>query len=92
MGVVNFYSNKKGEINRFLSGFYETNLDIYSDLKWEKNYNNPIEMAEIIGVFIDNNDKYEISMWVSLDKGLYINVTDNNANDLIKYIYERFPF
>lgn len=92
MTTVNFYSNKEGEINRFLSHFYETDLEISSALKWVKTYKNPIEIAEIIGTFIDNNDKYEIAMWVSLDPGLYINVTDHNVDDLIKYIYERFPY
>jgi len=31
-------------------------------------------------------------MWVSLDKGVYINVTTDNADSLIKYLYERYPY
>ena len=31
--VVNLYSNKKGELNKFLSSFYNTNLEIYNNLK-----------------------------------------------------------
>ena len=89
---VNFYSNKKGEINKFLSKFYETNLNIENKLEWEIEYKNPIEIAEIIGTFIDNNDNYKIKMWISLDSDVYINVTDNNANEIIKYLYERFPY
>ena len=49
-------------------------------------------MAEIIGTFIDNNDKFHINMWISIDEGFSINVTDNNANQIIKYLYERFPY
>ncbi len=89
---VNFYSNIKGEINKFLSKYYETDLDIRNSLKWEKEYKNPIEIAEIVGTFIDNNDKYKINMWISLDNGVFINVTNDNANDIIKYLYERFPY
>lgn len=89
---VNFYSNVKGEINRFLSSYYETELDIKDSLKWEKEYKNPIEIAEIIGTFIDNNDKFKINMWICLDNGVYINVTNSNANEIIKYLYERFPY
>lgn len=89
---VNFYSNIKGEINRFLSSYYETELDIKDSLKWEKEYKNPIEIAEIIGTFIDNNEDFKINMWISLDNGIFINVTNNNANEIIKYLYERFPY
>ena len=31
-------------------------------------------------------------MWISLDTGVYIHVTDKNANNLIKYLYERYPY
>ena len=92
MASVNFYSNVKGEINKFLSKYYDTQLDIENSLKWEKEYKNPIEIAEIVGTFIDNNEKYKINMWISLDNSIFINVTDNNVNQLIKYLYERFPY
>lgn len=89
---VIFYSNEKGEINKFLSRYYETNLNIKNSLKWEKEYKNPIEMAELIGTFIDNNEDFKINMWICLDDGIYINVTNINANEIIKYLYERFPY
>lgn len=89
---VIFYSNEKGEINKFLSRYYETNLNIKDSLKWEKKYKNPIEMAELIGTFIDNNEDFKINMWICLDDGIYINVTNINANEIIKYLYERFPY
>ena len=36
VATVNIYSNKKGELNKFLSHFYNTDLDIENELKWEK--------------------------------------------------------
>ena len=90
--VVNLYSEKEGEINKFLSKYCNTNVEIENSLKWEKNYKNPIEMAEIIGAFIDNKDKYNVNMWISLDKNVFINVTEHNADDIIRYLYERFPY
>ena len=90
--IVNLYSKKKDELNRFLSSFYNTNLDLEDSNNWEKQYNNPIEIAEIIGIFIDNSDSYSINMWISIDKNLFINITDDNANEIIKYLYERFPY
>ena len=90
--TVNLFSEKKGELNRFLSNFYNTNLNIENKLNWEKKYANPIELAEIIGIFIDNIENYFISMWISLDKNTYIKVTDVNADIIIKYLYERYPY
>lgn len=90
--ILFLYSKKSGELNNFLSRFYNTNLEIYDDLKWSKKYTNPIELAEMIGIFIDNNDSYQIKMWVCLDKDVFINITNKNADSIIKYLYERFPY
>lgn len=92
MVTVNLFSEKEGEINKFLSHFYNTNLDLDSALKWNKEYNNPIEMAEIIGTYVDNIENFSLNMWISLDKDIYLHVTEQNANDIIKYLYERFPY
>lgn len=90
--IVNLYSDKKGEISKFLSNFYNKEINLENDLKWENKYNNSIEIADIVGTFIDNNDKYKINMWISLDEGTFINVTDDNADNIIRYLYERFPY
>ena len=90
--TVNLYSQKKGELNKFLSKFYNTNLEIYQELTWKKEYSNPIELTEIVGVFLDNMEDYLIHMWVCLDKNVYININEQNGNEIIKYLYERFPY
>lgn len=90
--TVNLYSQKQGELNKFLSKFYNTNLEIYEDFSWEKQYTNPIELAEIVGVFLDNMEDYVIHMWICLDKNVYININEQNGNEVIKYLYERFPY
>ncbi len=90
--TVNLYSEKKGELNRFLSLFYNTNLNIEENLAWEKKYANPIELAEIVGTFIDNSEDFELSMWINLDKNVFVHITEGNANEVIKYLYERFPY
>ncbi len=90
--IVNLYSSKKGEISKFLKNFFEKDVSLDDDLKWEKKYDNSIEIADIIGTFIDNNEKYNINMWISLDEGTFINVTNYNANEIIKYLYERYPY
>lgn len=89
---INLYSNKKGELNRFLSKFYETNLEIEDSLKWEKEYKNPIELADLIAAFSDNSDDFDLSMWISLDKNIFIHITVDNTDAIIRYLFERFPY
>ena len=84
LAKITLYSEKKGELNKFLSSFYNTNLDIENQLKWEKESANPVELADIIGTFIDNSDDYLLNMWLSLDKDVFVNVTSENADDIIR--------
>lgn len=92
MVSVNLYSENSKELEKFLSLFYNSSLYIKNSLNWEHKYENPIEIAEIIGIFIDNFENFKITMWISLDKGVYIHVTEENADSLIKYLYERYPY
>lgn len=93
MGVlVDLYSNKENEIKNFLDKFFKTNIKLDKDLEYEIKFENPIESADIIGVFIDNNERYKINMWVSFDTGFFINVTNYNADKIIRYLYERYPY
>ena len=92
MVSVNLYSENSKELEKFLCSFYNSSIDINNNLNWEHKYENPIEITEIIGTFADNFEDFKIMMWVSLDKGLYINVTEENADNLIRSLYERYPY
>ena len=92
MVSVNLYSESSKELERFLSLFYNSSFSINNNLNWEHTYKTPIEITEIIGAFVDNFEDFKIMMWISLDKGVYIHVTKDNANNLIKYLYERYPY
>lgn len=89
---ISLYSPKSGEIDRFLSSFYNKKIELENKLKHNITFENPIEMTDFIGTFIENNDKYKINMWISLDRGIYINITEHNADKIIRYIYERYPY
>lgn len=90
-GIVNLYSETEGEIKKFLNHFYSKEVEMTQDLFWEIAYDNPIDMIELVSCFIDNKDKFQINLWISIDNGVFINVTDDNLDDIIKYIYDRFP-
>ena len=89
--IVSLYSQTNQEIANFLKSFNNINVD-NNVLEWKKVFENPIEIADIIGVFIDNNEKYKINMWISLDKGFFLNVTEHNADQIIRYLFERYPY
>ena len=90
--ILYLYSTKKGEIGRFLESFYQKKIALQNELKWNTLFANPVEMNDMIAAFVENNDQYEMNMWISLDKHVYINVTEHNADQIIRYIYERFPY
>lgn len=90
-GIINLYSEIPGEIQNFLALFFNKKLNISNELFWEITYDNPIDMIELTSCFMDNREKFKINLWISLDSGVFINVTDDNLEDIIKYIYERFP-
>ena len=89
---IDLYSMKNNEIENFLSKYYESNITITDPLHWHKDFKNPIEIADFIGIFIDNYDSYKITMWISLDENLLININSTNANNIIKYLFERYPY
>lgn len=94
---VKLYSNVNGEISRFLNKFYSDTEDILNVIKSDTleikiDYNNPVEMCDLIGTFIENKDNFKINMWICIDEDVLINVTQNNFDEIIRYLYERFPY
>ena len=92
MNSIAMYSEKTGEIKKFLEAFYSKNFNLDNNLYWENKYQNPIDMIDLISVFIDNKEKFKINLWLSLDENIYICVTEKNLDKLIKYLYERYPY
>lgn len=87
---ISLYSVSDNEIPDFLCKYYNKPFENLKE--WEKEYENPIDMTDIIGVFLDNNDKFRINMWVSLDPDIYININDYNGDKIIRYLFERYPY
>lgn len=89
---IRIQSSKKGEVDRFLSEFFNTSINLEEQLYWEKDYKNPVEISDIIGAFIDNKEDFDIVLWINLDKDVFININEDNADELIKYLFERYPY
>ena len=92
MNSIAIYSEINNEIKKFLESFYSKNFNLSDNLFWENKYQSPIDMIDLISVFIDNNEKFSINVWISLDENVYICVTEQNLDKLIRYIYERYPY
>ena len=86
--TLNLYCKDQNELSSFLERFYNK--------KFEKSienitFDNPIEMVDLISAIIDNNDKYNINAWINLDEDIFIKISNSNLDDIIKYLYERYP-
>lgn len=92
MYSANLFTENKSTLNEFLNKFYGKPINLENNLNFEKDFENPVDMVELISTLVDNNEKYNISIWITLDKNLYINITEHNLDKVIKYIFERYPY
>ena len=90
---VILFSYKFGEISNFLNKFYTSPQAITDDSSsWEKHFPNPVDVSEIVAAFSDNHTNFDIDMWISFDTDVFIKISPQNADLIIKYIFERFPY
>ena len=88
---LNLFSENKEILEEFLDKFCNDNI-VLKESKFEKHFENPIDMIEIISTLIDNNEKYPIGIWISIDKNIFINITELNLDKIIRYLFERYPY
>jgi hypothetical protein len=86
--TLNLYCKDQNELSTFLERFYNKKIEKSIE---NITFDNPIEMIDLISAIIDNNDKYNISAWINLDEDIFIKISNSNLNDIIKYLYERYP-
>lgn len=86
---ISLYCENENLLTTFLNKYY--NKDIPNTME-DISFDNPIELVDLISVVIDNNDTYPISAWINLDEDIYIKITSSNINEIIKYLYERYPY
>lgn len=89
---VILFSSKSNEINNFLNKFYSNKSSHSESTSWQKEFLNPVEITEFIAAFADNSNSLDLSMWISLDKDVFIKISPSNSNNIIKYLFERYPY
>lgn len=93
IAILKLYSTSSTEIHEFLRKFYNHNIIPKPIDYWEKEFVNPLEMSDLIAAFIDNKDTCSsTSMWISVDRGVFIQIKKDNYNHFIQYLYERYPY
>ncbi|HOQ06903.1 MAG TPA: hypothetical protein PK127_04805 [Clostridiales bacterium] len=89
--TVNLWSRKEGELKRFLSCYYECDVEISDSAGgWFHEYARPAEAVDIISAVIDNSDRFQITMYIQLGDGRLYKVTEANHNDVIRDIFMLF--
>ena len=86
------FSDKCNEINNFLNKFYSNKSDHANSSSWQKEFPNPVEITEFIAAFADNSNSFDMAMWICLDEDVFIKVSPSNSNNIIKYLFERYPY
>lgn len=86
------FSYKDGDIDNFLNRFYNTKSSNKNSFSWQKEFGNPVEITEFIAAFADNINDFDFTMWISLDEDVFIKISPSNANNIIKYLFERYPY
>ncbi|MDP4181764.1 MAG: hypothetical protein Q8942_11805 [Bacillota bacterium] len=89
--TVSMWSGKSGEIKRFLASFFRKEIKTEEEIsRWIYVYNKPLEAIDIISALMDNIEKYNISMFIQIDRGDLHPINENNHNDIIKSIFQLF--
>lgn len=83
--MLSLKSEKDGEIKRFLSDYFEKEVDVDEDvMQWSYVYNKPLDAVDIISVLMDNVDSYDISMMVQFGIAEVFKISKENHNDVVK--------
>ncbi len=89
--TVNLWSRKEGELKKFLSSYYECEVEIADEAEgWFHEYKKPVDAVDIISAVIDNSDRFQIAMYIQLNDGQLYHVTEANHNDVIRDIFMLF--
>jgi len=95
--VAKLYASKPNEISCYLNQFFQV-LEMTKEIKkedlfeWKFSYSNPLEFVDLVNFHQDYSEEFDVTLWISFDIDLFIHVTKENGDEIIRYIYERFPY
>lgn len=84
-------SKNKGEVKRFLDFYFDEDTQTDDDvMEWIYVYNNTVDAVNIIECFIDNDEKFDVSLWVKIDGEELVRVKKCNIKSIIEKIHKYF--
>ena len=89
---ISLVSEQNNVINNFLTSFFDNKITADVDTyEWDYSLKNDLESIDLISCLMDNIDAYPaLNLWVSFDPNLFIKVKEDNYENLIKYIANRY--
>lgn len=89
---ISLVSEQSNVINNFLTSFFDNKITADPDTyEWDYSLKNDLESIDLISSLMDNIDLYpSLNLWVSFDPNLFIKVKEDNYENLIKYIANRY--
>lgn len=88
---ISLWSNMQGEIQNFLSSYYQKDVQYNEELRsWTSDFYNPLETIDIISALMDNVHKYKVTMYIHMENGYLHKITEENYNDVIKGLLELY--
>jgi len=83
--TISLWSTKQGEIKRFLSSYYQKNIqgEEYSR-RWIGDFINPLDSVDMISALMDNIENYKVAMYIHMENGFLHKITEKNYDDVIK--------
>jgi hypothetical protein len=89
--IVDLISKNNTEIKKFLVEFFDNTLQIDDDIdEWMYTFKNPLESIDMISAYADNIEKFDFEAWICVDYGMFLKITYDNINEIIKMLFERF--
>jgi hypothetical protein len=58
--------------------------------EWSYTLPNPLDAATLIGSLMDSDLSEDNTPWISFDENVFVKIKNDNVNDVIKYIFNRF--
>ena len=89
--TLNLISQKKNSINNFLTKYFEKDmLTDENTAEWSYILKKPLDSINIISAVMDNSLDKNLDIWISFDPNIFIKIKQDNYNEIIRYILERF--
>lgn len=89
--TVTLVTNRQNEIKKFIDTLYNINSDISpKTFRWSGTFTWLVDTIDILSILIDNQEKFSIEAFISLNKDITIKITASNLETYIKYAINQY--